>query len=452
MALEVPAKTPPGGLLSGRYRAPTLGIVLLVTLLAFDEMAVGTALPVTARELGGLPLYAWAFSATLIASLLANVVAGGWADVSGPARPLLAGLACFVAGLVLAGLAPGMGWFVAGRAIQGLGAGAAIVAMYVVVARVYPEELRPRVFAGLAAAWVVPSLVGPTVAGLVAEHLHWRWVFLGLIPLVVPAAAMLLPVLRRTGGGSGAFSGARSLAAAAVAAGAALLLYGLDHAVIVLTVLGLLGLVAGLPRLLPSGTLRLRRGLPAAVAMRGLFAIGFFGTEAFIPLGLTALHGFTPTQAGIVLTVGALGWSAASWVQGRSTRSRPFFVVLGAFLLAIGVTAIVLATPVHGWLAAPAWVVAGAGMGFGTAALSVLIMNRSAPAEQGTNSAAMQISDTVGASLAVGVAGALVTGSAHHAWLSGGGLADGIRTAGILTALIAVAAVIAAFRVEAPHD
>jgi MFS family permease len=448
VALEVTAETPPDRLLSGRYRAPTLGIVLLVTLLAFDEMAVGTALPVTVRDLGGLPLYAWAFSATLIASLLANVIAGGWADTSGPTRPLLAGLACFVAGLALAGLAPGMGWFVAGRAVQGLGAGAAIVAMYVVVARVYPEELRPRVFAGLAAAWVVPSLVGPTIAGLVAEHLHWRWVFLGLIPLVVPAAAMLLPVLRRTGGGTGAFSRSRSLAAVAVAAGAALLLYGVDHAAIVLAVLGLIGLAAGMPRLLPPGTLRLRRGLPTAVAMRGLFAIGFFGTEAFIPLGLTSLHGFTPTQAGIVLTVGALGWSAASWVQGRSTRSRPFFVILGAFLVAVGVTATVLTTPIYGWLAAPAWVVAGAGMGFGLSSLSVLVMNRSAPAEQGTNSAAMQISDTIGASLAVGIAGALVTGSAHRA----GGLTDGIRTAGILTALIAIAGVIAAFRVEAPHD
>ncbi|MCW2913324.1 MAG: major facilitator superfamily 1 [Actinomycetia bacterium] len=446
--LEAPASVPPEGLLSSRYRAPTLGIVLLVTLLAFDEMAVGTALPVTVRDLGGLPLYAWAFSATLIASLLANVLAGGWADVSGPTRPLLVGLAAFVAGLLVAGLAPGMGWFVAGRAIQGLGAGAAIVAMYVVIARAYPEELRPRVFSALAAAWVVPSLVGPTIAGLVAEHLHWRWVFLGLIPLVVPAIVMLVPALRQSGGGTGTLSRSRSLAAVAVAGGAALLLYGIDHAAVVLAVLlavlGLTGLAAGLPRLLPPGTLRLRRGMPTAVAMRGLFAIGFFGTEAFVPLALTSLHGFTPTQAGIVLTVGALGWAGASWVQGRSTRSRPFFVILGAALVATGVTATVLTTPIYGWLAAPAWVVAGAGMGFGLSSLSVLVMNQSAPAAQGTNSAAMQISDTIGASLAVGIAGALVTGSAH--------LGEGIAAAGALTSLVAIVGVIAAFRVEAPHD
>jgi MFS family permease len=446
--LEDAAPTRPEGLLSGRYRAPTIGIVALVTLLAFDEMAVGTALPVTARDLGGLSLYAWAFSATLIASLLANVVAGGWADASGPTRPLLAGLACFVTGLALAGLAPGMGAFVAGRAVQGLGAGAAIVAMYVVVARVYPEELRPRVFAGLAAAWVVPSLVGPTIAGLVAEHLNWRWVFLGLIPLVIPAAVMLLPVLRGTGGGTGVFARTRSLAALATAGGAALLLYGVDHRAIVLVVLGLAGLAAGLPRLLPKGTLTLRRGLPATVAVRGLLAVGFFGTEAFVPLALISLHGFTPTQAGVVLTVGALGWSGASWVQGRSTRSRPFFVILGTALLAIGVTSIVVTTPLYGWLAAPSWVIAGAGMGFALASLSVLVMNQSPPAEQGTNSAALQISDTIGSSLAVGIAGALVTGSAQHS----GGLQGGIRTAGILTALIAVAGVIAALRVEASHD
>jgi len=438
----------PVGLLAGRHRAATLGTVLLTTLLAFDEMSVGTVMPVTARDLGGLSLYAWGFSATLIASLLATVVAGGWADARGPARPLLSGLAAFVAGLFVAGLAPSMGWFVAGRAVQGLGAGAAIVSMYVVVARAYPEELRPKVFGVLAAAWVVPSLLGPAVAGLVAEHLSWRAVFLGLVPLVIPALVMLLPALRKSGGGSGQMERSRSLAAVAVAAGAAVLLYGLDHRSVAAwpagVVAGLAGLALGLPRLLPRGTLRLRRGLPAAVAGRALFSIGFFGTEAFIPLGLTSLHGFTPTEAGLVLTVGALGWSSASWVQGRSNRSRTFFVVVGAGLLAAGVTGIALTLsysgPVAGWAAGPFWVVAGAGMGSGLTSLGVLVMNESDPAEQGVNTAAQGISDTLGSSLAIGVAGAIVTGTAH--------LSTGLGIAGALIALIAIAGVFAALRVE----
>src|SRR5260370_23133912 len=108
-------------------------------MLAVGSMAMGTAMPVAARDRRGLPLYAWAFSAVFIAGLVANVVAGGWADARGPARPLFTGLAVFVAGLLIVGTAPTMVWFVGGRAIQGFGSGLASVPLYVIVAPVYPE-------------------------------------------------------------------------------------------------------------------------------------------------------------------------------------------------------------------------------------------------------------------------------------------------------------------------
>ncbi|MBC6459564.1 MFS transporter [Actinomadura sp. HBU206391] len=453
---DVPSE-PSKSILTGRYRIPTVGIVLVVTLLAFEAMAVGTVMPVTARELHGLSLYAWVFSAFLIASLLANVVAGGWADRTGPGRPLMAGLVTFVTGLVIAGTAPAMWVFVAGRAVQGLGAGAAGVAIYVLVARVYPEHLRPRAFFALSAAWVVPSLVGPALAGLVAEHFHWRGVFLGLIPLVVPAMVMLIPSLRDAGGGSdelsaGASRGgaravwpARGAAAVALAGGAGALLFAIDHPALPMlpvAALGLAGLAFGLPRLLPPGALVLRRGVPAAVTMRGLMSGAFFATEAFIPLALTSAHGFTPTQAGVVLTFGALGWSASSWVQGRMDRPHRSLIVLGGVLTAIGVAGIAIGTPVYAWSAVPSWIIAGSGMGLTYGGLSVLVLNLSAPLDQGTNSAALQISDTLGGALGIGLAGALVTGFGADR------LGPGLAAAGALTMLIAAVAVVAALRVR----
>ncbi|WP_021593306.1 MFS transporter [Actinomadura welshii] len=428
-------------------RGATLGIVMVVTLLAFESMAVGTVMPLVAADLNGLSLYAWGFSSTLITSLLSTVLAGGWVDRSGPSRPLMIGLGTFVTGLVVAGAAPSMWLFVAGRAVQGLGTGVALVAMYVVIARVYPEEMRSRVFAALSAAWVLPSLIGPAAGGAVAEHIGWRWVFLGLIPLVVPPTLLLLPVLRGIGTvtGSSVAGRPRYLAAALVAAGAGILLYGLDGTgwTIVPTVLiGLAGLAFGLPRLLPAGTLRLRRGLPSVVLVRGLLAGAFFGTDVFIPLALTRLHHFTATQAGIVLTVGALGWSAASQIQARSERSREFFAVLGAVFLAGGIVLATVALQISGWLTAPAWIIGGAGMGFSIGSLSVLLLDLSPEDEQGVNSSALQISDTLGSSLVVGVAGALVTG------FGAARLGAGLAVAGALFAAIAVFGVIAALRLE----
>jgi MFS family permease len=436
----------PSSILSGPYRVATAGIVLVVTLLAFEAMAVGTVMPVTARELHGLSLYAWSFSAFLIASLPANVVAGGWADRVGPGKPLMTSLATFVGGLVIAGTAPQMWVFVAGRAVQGLGAGVAGVAIYVVVARVYPEALRPRVFAALSAAWVVPSLVGPAVAGFVAEHLHWRAVFLGLIPLVVPAMMMLIPSIRDSGGDAARTPRrGRVRAALALAGGAAALLFAVEHVrwpVLLVAAAGVAGLAFGLPRLLPAGSLTLRRGLPTVISTRGLLAGAFFGTEAFIPLALTSLHGFTPTRAGVTLTIGAIGWSIGSWYQGRARRPHQALVAIGSVLIALGVVGIAAGVPMNGWLAVPAWVVAGGGMGLAYSSLSVLTLNLSTPADQGVNSAALQISDTLGGALVIGAAGTLVTGFGTAR------LGLGLAVAGALTTVIAVFAVFAALRVS----
>ena len=67
------------------------------------------------------------------------------------------------------------------------------VALYVVIARVYPPVLHPKIFAAFSAAWVIPSLVGPFAAGIVAQLLSWHWVFLGVVGLVVPALLMIVP-------------------------------------------------------------------------------------------------------------------------------------------------------------------------------------------------------------------------------------------------------------------
>ncbi|MFD0684117.1 MFS transporter [Actinomadura fibrosa] len=449
VAVEAPRGAPEANLLSAGYQGATLGIVMVVTLLAFEAMAVSTVMPAVTGDLDGLALYAWGFSATLITSLLSIVVAGGWVDRAGPSRPLMIGLVTFVVGLAVAGAAPSMWLFVVGRAIQGLGSGVAMVALYVVIARVYPEALRSRVFSALSAAWVLPSLIGPAVGGAVAEHAGWRWVFLGLIPLVVPSALLLVPALRdikAVDATSATLSRARYTAAIAVAAGVTILLYALGHLTWTSVPVGLAGLIAlglGLPRLLPPGTLRIRRGLPSVIFARGMLSAAFFGMDVFIPLALTSLHHFTATEAGVCLTVGGLGWSAASQYQGRSKRSREFFVLLGAALVTAGIVLATVALQVSGWAAAPAWVVGGAGMGFAIGSLSVLTLDQSPEEDQGVNSSALQIADTLGSSVLVGLAGALVAG------FGGDRLGTALTVAGALFAGIAVLGIVSALRLTA---
>ncbi len=71
--------------LSAGFRGPTFGIVLVVTLLAFESMAVGTVMPVVASDLDGLALYAWGFSATLISRHIEVAFTIGSSPSAGPA-------------------------------------------------------------------------------------------------------------------------------------------------------------------------------------------------------------------------------------------------------------------------------------------------------------------------------------------------------------------------------
>ena len=138
-------------------RRTTIGLLTLVTLVAFEAMAVGTAMPSAVGELDGVAWYAWPFSAFLIASVVGMVVGGEVGDRRSPRPGVLAGVAVFAAGLLIAGIAQHMAVLILGRAVQGLGAGVVIVLLYVIAGQGYSSELRPRLFGAFATGWVLPA-------------------------------------------------------------------------------------------------------------------------------------------------------------------------------------------------------------------------------------------------------------------------------------------------------
>ncbi|MFD3541231.1 MFS transporter [Streptomyces sp. NPDC058662] len=438
---HIPEKTaqaapppPPRGILGPAYRTLSIGIISVVLLIAFEATAVGTAMPVAARELEGMGLYAFAFSAYFTTSLFGMVLSGQWADRQGPLRPVALGIGSFAAGLVLSGTAGAMWVFVLGRAVQGFGGGLVIVALYVVVSRAYDERLRPAIMAAFAASWVVPSIVGPLASGTVTEHLGWRWVFLGIPVLVVVPLVLALPAIRRTASGPVdpsappvALDRRRIRLALAVSAGAGLLQYAaqdLRWLSLVPAVAGASLLVPAVRGLLPRGTYRARRGLPSVVLLRGVAAGAFVGAESFIPLMLVTQRGLSPTLAGFSLALGGVTWAAGSWVQskGRMAPYRERLMVGGMVLVALAIAAApaVLIESVPVWTLAVAWGSGCLGMGLVIGSTSVLLLKLSAPEEAGSNSASLQISDALanvvllaGGGAAFAALGGGAVGAAH---------------------------------------
>ncbi|WP_051580683.1 MFS transporter [Pseudonocardia acaciae] len=432
------------------WRATSLGVGLLVTLFAFETVAVATAMPSAVRELDGLAYYGWPFSAFLLTSLVGLVVAGGWGDRVGPRGPLLTGIAVFAAGLVVAGTAPWMWTFVLGRGMQGLGVGMASVAAYLIIGAGYPPWLRPRAMSIVSAAYVLPALVGPVISGALATYLTWRLVFLGLVPLLATGAVLLLPVLRRIPRPTEPPARPRRRVPYAILTGAAVLalqyagarvVTGVDAVGVLAGLGGIAGVLVGLRVLLPAGTLRLRAGVPAVIGLRGLVSGAFFSVESVLPLTLTTLHGMSPITAGLPLLVGAVGWAGGAQVQGR-VRAVPRHVLVrcGFVALAVCVGGLVLIClpGMPGWPAYPLWIFGGLGMGLVMPTTGVLMLDLSPEQGRGANSSALQISDVTGSSLCIGLAGAVV-GAAEHGLL---GLAPAV---GSVTALMAVIAVAGAF-------
>src|SRR5690242_18141097 len=185
------------GVLSAHYRPLTLGLILIILGPAFEALAVATILRPIVTDLGGLSFYGWSFSAYMLATLVGLILAGDEADYRGPALPFIIGVAAFVSGLLLAAIAPTMIVFVLSRAVQGFGAGILVSVIYACVGQGYPEQLKPRMVAMLASAWVIPGLIGPALAGVIADLFGWRWVFLGLVFILPLGIGLVFPALRK---------------------------------------------------------------------------------------------------------------------------------------------------------------------------------------------------------------------------------------------------------------
>ena len=412
------------GLFSRDFLWATIGTVSLCFLAAFESLAVTTIMPVVSAELHGASLYALAFSGPLATGIIGMVVGGNWADRIGPTLPLYTSVATFIAGLLIAGTATSMVTLVAGRLVQGFGTGAMIVALYVVVARAFPARLHPSIFAGFAAAWVIPSLIGPVAAGAVSEVWSWHWVFLGVVGLVLIAMAMVVPAMHSLSGPA-RFGDPDAAGAAVVvpwslwrilwAVVAALAVLGLSLLSKIPEVGGLLAggavvvaIVAVRP-LVPRGTLTARRGLPSVILTRGIIAAAFFGAEVYLPYLLIDHYDFSATLAGLALTLAALAWASASWLQGRlGTRlTHPASIRIGSSVV-VAAIALVFSTALWGLspaIAIVGWGIGGGGMGLMYPRTSVMTLAMSTSENQGFNSSALSISDSLGASLALATTG-----------------------------------------------
>ncbi|CAM3375136.1 MFS transporter [Deinococcus deserti] len=407
-------------------QALSIGLLLVILIVAFEAMAVSTVLPRVANQLQGLSWYGWASSAFLLASLFGAVVSGLLSDRRGLALGAGISLGVFAAGLLVSGLAPDMPAFVLGRFIQGLGAGGLGALPFAVITARYPEARRARMLAAVSSAWLLPALVGPLLASLMADHWSWRTVFWGLIPVLALAGPLCVLPLRAPA--SAPQSSAEEPATAshprtlwpalALTISAGALIEGLRRADLpgaVMIGAGLAGTLLSARPLFPRGMGRLARGLPSALVLRGFAAFAVLGANAFLPLALHELRGLSLTQAGVLLSVGGVAWTVGSWVTDQLERrsgpeSRPVRIRAGLVLisLGLGVTALSAMGVWPLWSAYLGWCVTALSMGVAYNANSLLALSSVPAGGAGRLSGQLANIEVLMVALAAGASGALL--------------------------------------------
>ena len=423
-------------------------------------------MPVASRVLHGQALYGWAFSAFLLGQLIGIVVAGSDSDTHGPKRAYLLGLALFGSGLVACGASPNMVLLVSARFVAGAGSGAVLLLNWALIGRCYPDWLRPRMLAIASSAWVLPGLIGPGIAGAVADYASWRLVFLGLVPVIAIVGVLLrthidlepAATVRLNPTGESFWDASarqRNLASVAIALGAGLLLGGIGATRLIvaapLAACGLVLLVRAAFVLFPRGTVRAQTGLPAVVASYAGLLSAFVGIEAFLPLVLHRVHHVSATVAGLILSGGTVSWSIGSWVQARHpdrwARSNRRSAAVALFTAGIGVTATLTAASVPTLIGYLAWSLGGIGMGIAFTEISNSTFRVVDEARVGVASSATQLAGSLGGALVAGINGAVIAAvDRTHPSSS-----TGLRIAFAVDVSVALLALAAARRVPDPR-
>jgi EmrB/QacA subfamily drug resistance transporter len=424
-----------------RRWAVTAGVLLGMFLAAMEMTIVGTAMPTVVAALGGLNHYSWVFSAYLITSTVTVPVWGKLSDLYGR-RPLYQiGIALFLLGSILSGMAGSMTQLVIYRAIQGLGAGALMPLAMTIIGDIYTVEERAKMQAVFSAVWGISSIVGPMIGGFITDQLSWRWVFYINIPFGLAAALVLgiaLQEPKRHEKPSIDYAGALTLTLAITAVMLALVESSSVAAFLAPRNIALL-VAAGV---LSLWFVRIEKRAPDAIVPLELFenrtvsigiiaslfvGMAMFGAISFVPLFAQGTLGATATQAGSMLTPLLMSWVVLSIIGGRMLLRFGFrpTAISGLCLMVLGYLLLSMSSEntARVWFFVHLAVI-GAGLGL-TVLTLLLAMQQAVPRSQlGITTSLSQFSRSIGGAVGVAIMGALLSsGLSTH-------LAEAARTPG----------------------
>jgi EmrB/QacA subfamily drug resistance transporter len=412
----------------GRRRWFALAAVMLVMFFsALDQTVVATAMPVIIGDLQGFSLYAWVFTAYMMASAVTVPIYGKLSDIYGRKPFYVLGLGMFMLGSVAAGMVNSMPQLIAARTFQGLGAGAMLTMPRATVGDIFNPRERGRWMGVISSIFGIASIIGPAFGGWITDQFSWRWIF--YINLPVAAIALIgivltLPTVR----------GEKQPKVDWL--GSFLLVLGLMPMLLAFTWAGstypwgsptIVGLFAASIMFLALFVLAERRAeepilspelfqnrIFSSTALVALFiSMGMFGSIAFLPLFIQGAQGLSAQSSGQVLTPMMLSFIAGSILGGqlvtRTGRYKLQVIVAGT----IGALGMFLLTRMDAstspWVVVRNMIVLGVGIGAVLPVLTVVVANAFPYKLMGMVDATQQFVRSLGGIIATPVLGTVLT-------------------------------------------
>ena len=406
-------------------RGPVLlAVMISMGLIAIDTTIIATAVPAIVRDVGGFSQFPWLFSIFLLAQAVSVPIYGKLADMVGRKPVMLIGIAIFVVGSLLCGLAWSMPVLIGARAVQGLGAGAVAPMAMTIVGDLYSVEERARVQGYLGSVWAIASVVGPTLGGLFSDYASWRWIFFVNLPIGAVAATMLWRRFEEQVGrrqhridftGAALLAGGFSLLILALLEGgsrwgwtSALTLSLLGTAVALLVVCGFVEKRAAEPVLPPwVFTRRVLVGGNLASLLVGALLIGL---TSYVPTYAQGVLHTSALVAGLAVGAMSIGWPLSSAFAGHVYMQIGFrntsFIGCAAVLLGTSLM-LTLDGGSSIWLVAAFCFIVGAGLGFVASPTLVAVQSVVGWEQRGVVTGANVLARSMGSAVGVAAFGAI---------------------------------------------
>jgi EmrB/QacA subfamily drug resistance transporter len=394
-------------------------VMIAMVMIAIEATIVSTVMPKIVGDLGGLHLYSWVFSAFLLTQTATTVVFGKLSDLIGRKIVILSGIAIFLVGSLMCGLAWSMPSMIVFRLVQGIGAGAIQPVGMTIVGDLYAAHERGKIQGYLASVWAISAVIGPLAGGAIIAHVSWAWIFWVNLPIGLLAALGFAVHLRedlqherRPVDYVGAALFTVAIAALMVVLTLAPTSGGIEitAAMMVFAASAVLFVVQErrAPEPMISLALWARRPIAAANGASLLAGMALIGLTTFLPMYVQGVMGQSPLTAGFALSAMVLGWPIGATLAARGlTRLgvRPVLVT-GSVLIPVGAAVFVWLRPDGSpYMAGLGSFVMGFGMGLLSSASLVLIQEIVGWAQRGSATASNLFARNLGSTLGATVFG-----------------------------------------------